>query len=111
MSGVLRVNLAVGAERGWGIGRFERQLLEEPLVQGAPLIEHVEVAVFTIRVYQSVLVDDIGIDAPLETMRMIGNASEAAIGIARATLRIGVFELPLHGEVRAELRHEEFFGT
>ncbi len=84
------------------------QLLQKFRIQRAALIDDVEVAVFTVRVDQAILVNHRSVDAPLEAVRVVRYATDGTVRVARTAQRVGVLELPLHGQIGAELRDEEF---
>src|SRR2546425_7548848 len=111
MAGVLRVNFSVAAQRRRRVGRAQRQLLEDLLLQTSALADRVQVAVLAVGVYYSVRVNRRSIDAPLEAIRVVRNAGYRAVRISRAAQRVGVLEGPLDGKVRAELSHEELLRT
>src|SRR2546425_975081 len=70
VAGVLRVDLPVRAKRSWCIRRADVQLLEDPLLQCATLVDRVEEAVLTISVDHTVGINHWGVDTPLEAVRM-----------------------------------------
>src|SRR5258708_18673105 len=107
VAGVLRVDLAVPTQRGWSVGRAEGQLLEEFLPQRSPLVDGVEVAVFTVCVHDAIGVNHRRVDAPLERVGVVGDAGDGSVRIPGAALRVGVLEAPLDRQVRAELGDEE----
>src|SRR5258706_10673123 len=95
VAGVLRVDLAVAADRRRGVGRAEGELLEDLLLQRAALVESEQVSVFAVRKDDAVTVDDEGVDAPLEAVRVIADAGDVAELVAGAGQRVGVLIAPL----------------
>src|SRR5436853_3337514 len=66
MAGVLRVDLAIRAERGRRVGRAQRQLLEDFLAQSASVIDGKQVAIFAVGIDQALRINRKLVDAPLE---------------------------------------------
>src|SRR5207248_6653064 len=104
MTRVLRVDLAVAADRGRRVGRADGELLEDVLLLRAALIDRVEVAVLAVRIDDARCIDHEGVDAPLEALRMVADAGDVAVRVARAALGIRVLIAPLDVEALVELR-------
>src|SRR2546425_3683040 len=111
MAGVLRVNFSVAAQRRRRVGRAQRQLLEDLLLQTSALADRKQVAVLAVGVYYSVRVNRRSIDAPLEAIGVVRDAGYSAVRISRAAQRVGVLESPLDGQIWAELCDKEFLRT
>jgi hypothetical protein len=79
------------------------------LNEGASLANGVKIAVFTIGINHTVGVNHSRVHAPFKTVRMVGNAGDRPIGIARATLGVGVLKIPFDVEVGVKLRNKLLF--
>src|SRR4029079_11925992 len=83
VAGVLRVDLAVVADRRRRVRRAEGELLEDLLLQRAALVQREEPAVLAVRVDDAVGVDDERVDAPLEAERMVADAGDVVVRVTR----------------------------
>src|SRR5260370_7050800 len=108
---VLRVNLSICANRNGSVGGTERELLEDLLLEGAPLVDCEKVAILAIAVDDAVCVDGRSVDTPLERVGMIGDAGDGPIRFAAAAQRVGVLKPPLDLQLGAELGHKKSFRT
>src|SRR6266581_3903649 len=96
---VLRVDLAVAADRRRRVGRTEGQLLEDVVTQRSGRQDGVEISILAVRVNRAVAVGDEGVDAPLESHRVVAHAGHVAVRIARAAQMVGVLKAPLDTHV------------
>src|SRR5215510_6055118 len=105
--GVLGVNLPVTANRKRRIGRSEGQLQEEPLDPGSIHVEHagmalwdhICVSIFAFHIHLMVPINRRRIDAPLEVIRVIGNARQGSTRLAGLTVGLADRGLPGPDEV------------
>src|SRR5258708_4242690 len=110
MSGVLRVEPSVRANRDGCVARADGELEEDLLLNNSALSDGVEVAVFAVRVDRSTYIDRRRVHAPLETVRLVIDACHLPVRSAAAGLRVRVLELPLLLQIRVELRDEVGLG-
>src|SRR5262249_49678297 len=104
------VDLAVAADRRWGVSGAESKLLEDLVAQGSALQDGEEVAVLAVREEGAVAVDNERVDAPFESERMVAHAGHGVVRVARATERVRVLEAPFGVQVVVELGDEVRLG-
>src|SRR5438270_11847631 len=102
MSVVLRIELAVAANRSGRVSRANGQLLEDFLLQCAIRVDGEEIAVLAVGVGDAVRVNRRRIDAPLKAVRVIAHASHCTLWLACTTARARVMVLRLDVERRTE---------
>src|SRR5215469_1040049 len=61
------------------------------------------VSIFTLDIHSLRDVHHWSVDAPFESVRVIGNATKSPVRIGGTTVRLGAMELPLGNEVGVEL--------
>src|SRR5258707_15760826 len=104
MSGVLRVQPAVGTDRDRRIAGAESQLQEVCVLEEAALGDRVKIAVLAVRVDRAGDVDGRRVDAPFEAVRLLVDAEDVAVRTAAGRRRIRALELPFLLQSRIELR-------
>src|SRR5260370_585896 len=104
---VLRVDPPFGIHRGRRIGGADGELLEDALQEDAALPNGIEVAVFAVGIDHAISVHDSGVHAPLEAVGMVRLATQRAVRVPGAALRVGVLETPLDVQIGIELGHKE----
>ena len=103
VAAVLRQDPAVVGEGDRRVGGAEGDIEEEVIAQRAIRVNDVNAAVLAVDVDVVLAVDRRGVDAPLETMRVIGDAGHVTLGITDAALGVGVLKVPLRLQVAVEL--------
>src|SRR5438477_11444568 len=87
---VLAVDLAVAAHGSRRVSRSQRQLLEDPLLQGATRVYGIQIAVLAVSVNHAVGIHRVAVHAPLEPFRMcVRDAGDRPIRLAGATIVVG----------------------
>src|SRR5215472_17545651 len=106
---VLRIELSIRSQGSGCVSRSQSFLLKDLLFQSPALIDRIHVAVFAVRVDYSILINDRGIDAPLESMRVVRNTCDCSVRIASAAKGVGALEAPFDVQVMIQLADEEGF--
>src|SRR5436853_1240903 len=110
MSGVLRVKPSIWSDRERGVRGSKREIQEVDAARvaedaGVSLRDDIEVSFFAVGVDIAVRIHGGHVDAPLESVGVIGDAGQRAVWVAMTALRIGALEPPLHVHVGIELRY------
>ena len=92
---VLRVDPAGGVDRKRGVGRPNRPIQEDFLLQRPVPADGVEEAIFAVGVDDARGVDRRLVDAPLEAVGMIRDTGDRAVRVPLTAQGVGVGETPI----------------
>src|SRR5262249_2127870 len=100
---VLRVDAPVLVDGDRRVRRADRLAEEEALRRLAALMDGVENTVLAVGIDDAVRVDRGCVESPLETVRVVDNAVDRAVGVSRTAARVRAREVPLGDERGAQL--------